>query len=125
MKFTVLALSVLLTVTLAAQDESEDACNGTTDNGSACLWNIYKQVDNDLNSVYRSAMKSAADYSRKDAQNLRNAQLKWIAYRDAHCDAEFGLWGNGTGGPIVHTICLTELTRTRIALLRSTYDLPN
>ena len=104
-----------------AQEEPEEGCRGSsTYEESVCLSAKYKKIDADLNAAYRKALKSATHYGEENVQKLKDAQRKWIVYRDAACNAEFNLWGNGTGGPIAHRSCLIRLTRERSTHLRST-----
>lgn len=99
--------------------QPEDACAGTTYDESVCLSKIRKQADANLNTAYQKAMKSAAHYGEKDIQNLKDAEGKWIAYRDAACEAEHNLWGGGSGGPNAFARCMIQLTRERTAHLNS------
>jgi uncharacterized protein YecT (DUF1311 family) len=57
-----------------------------------------------------------------DAERLRKAQRAWIAYRDAHCNAEFELWEGGTGGHIALPQCRLTLTKARTAEIQETYS---
>ncbi len=115
------ALLVLPVVSVAQQDE---ACEGTTYDTSMCLLRILKKVEVELNSTYERALTAAKrDYTARDVQNLRTAERRWIAYRDAACNAEYGLWGGGSGGPAAHTGCLIRVARQRIADLKVAYKL--
>jgi uncharacterized protein YecT (DUF1311 family) len=111
-------LSLALALPLYAA-QPEDACAGTTYDESVCLSKIRKQTDANLNTAYQKAMKSAAHYGEKDIQNLKDAERKWIAYRDAACEAEYNLWGGGSGGPNALIRCLIQITRERTAHLSS------
>ena len=115
--------AVLLTLfTLAipslAQDES---CDGNTYDTAVCLLRVLKKADAELNAVYQKSLKVANDFTPADAQNLKNAERKWISYRDSTCKAETGLWGVGTGGPATHSICLIRITEQRIDDLKAAY----
>ena len=108
-----------MAVQSVAQDES---CDGNTYETAVCLVRVLKRVDAELNTVYQTALKVAKDpYTPADVQNLKDAERKWIAYRDAACKAERGLWGTGTGGPATHSICLIRITELRIADLKTAY----
>ena len=120
MMTTVRALFVSLAfVSTVSAAQPEDTCGGSTYDESLCLFNIRKKTDSELNTAYQKAMKSAAHYGDKDIQNLKDAELKWIAYRDAACEAEYNLWGGGSGGPNSKERCLIHLTRERAAHLQS------
>lgn len=88
----------------------------------ACLAKSLKAVDADLNAEYRKAVKVAKDqYKPPDVQNLRDAERKWMVYRDAICKAEYGLVGGGTAGPSIQISCLIRITKQRIADLQAEY----
>jgi len=99
--------------------QPEDECAGTTYDESVCLSKIYKQADANLNTVYQKAITSAAHFGEKDIANLKDAERKWIAYRDATCKAEYNLWGGGSGGPNALARCLIQLTRERTVRLNA------
>jgi uncharacterized protein YecT (DUF1311 family) len=83
---------------------------------------VLKKVDAELTAVYQKALKVAKDsYTTEDVQNLINAERKWMAYRDAACKAERGLWGNGTGAPATHSIRLIRVTQQRISAIKEAY----
>lgn len=120
MKLAVLSLVLFtLAVPSVAQEES---CDGTTYDIANCMARILRKVDIELNAVYQKSLKVAKDpYTPADLQNLKDAERKWIAYRDAACKAERGLWGLGTGASAAHTGCLIRITKERIAALREAY----
>jgi uncharacterized protein YecT (DUF1311 family) len=121
MKGAILLLTLLLLpiVSLAQEDET---CEGTTYDISMCMLRILKKVEVELNINYQKALMVARrDYTARDVQNLRIAERRWMAYRDAACNAEFELWGLGSGGPAAHTGCLIKIARQRIMDLKETY----
>lgn len=120
MTIRALLLSLVFTLTTAAQ-YPENECAGATYDTSMCLVALYKQVDAELNSEYQKALKSAADYDEVVVQKLEDSERKWIACREADCDAEHAVWGRGTGGTPALTMCLITHTRDRIAGLKSRY----
>jgi uncharacterized protein YecT (DUF1311 family) len=121
MKLAILSLVLLLTVIPSvAQEES---CDGSTYDIGNCMARILKKVDIELNAVYQQSLKTAKEYSPADVQNLKDAERKWITYRDAACKAERGLWGLGTGAPNAHMGCLVRITKERIAALRDAYTI--
>lgn len=108
-----------LAIPSRAQDES---CDGNTYETAVCLLKVLKKVDAELNTVYQKSLKIAKDpYTPADVANLKDAERKWIAYRDAACNAERGLLGTGTAAPAVHSICLIRITKERIAALKEAY----
>jgi uncharacterized protein YecT (DUF1311 family) len=115
------ALLLLLGSPAFGQADEENCCCDTAE-VAACLAQVYKEADTMLNRAYRDATSAITTYyKQKDAQNLRDAQRLWIAYRDAACKAESGLWGRGTGGPSAHVLCLIRITRIRTDDLKRAY----
>jgi len=120
----VVMVLLLVSVLGAAQDDNTK-CEGTTHDISVCLAKIHRRVNAELDVAYDRALKyvSGADWKPKDVHNLEVAQRRWAAYRDAACDAEYSLWGGGSGGPNAHTACLIRITRQRVVDLKRAYKL--
>lgn len=111
-----MGLGLLLAVGAFAQDIEN--CDGSTYEMSVCLSAILKRVEANLEDVYQRALKAT---DSKDLKNLKVAQARWIAYRDADCKAEYELFGRGSGGPNAFAACKISLTERRIADLVATY----
>lgn len=105
---------------LAGQDDETKCCCSTYD-VSVCLSKIHEKVDKSLNETYRQALQMTTRFGSTDVQNLKEAEKKWISYRDAACDAEYHLWGGGSGGPNAKTLCVIRLTRQRTLDLEGAY----
>jgi uncharacterized protein YecT (DUF1311 family) len=84
----------------------------------------YKAADASLNEVYQEAIKSLGTSEQNDVNSkglvaaLRQAELKWIDFRDADCALVKKTWTNGTGGTAALLGCLTQKTNERIQFLR-------
>lgn len=108
----------------AQQENDETKClnAGTAMNDTSnCVSAVYRAVDFELNVTYKHSVQSASKYTYHDVENLRDAQRKWIVYRDAACVAESGLWVGGSGAGIAQMMCLIRITRQRIADLKNAY----
>ena len=79
-----------------------------------------KQADTDLNRTYAQIL-SVLDTA--DRQRLQKAEKAWVAYRDAACEAEYALWGGGTGGPPAQLACVDAETRHHLSYLQVSYRL--
>ena len=97
----------------------EAACCCTTYDTNVCLAKVEEKVDADLNSIYQSALKRWNEDPQKT--ELREAERAWIAYRDATCKAEAGIYRGGTIMPSVGMRCTLRLSRQRIADLKDAY----
>jgi uncharacterized protein YecT (DUF1311 family) len=118
--FSVFLLLVAFASAGVSQDD-ETKCCCTTFDMSVCLSKIRDGVDAELNTTYEKALAMAQRFTSEDVENLKDAERKWIAYRDAACKAEYSLWGKGSGGPNAHGMCVIRLTRQRTADLKSAY----
>ena len=94
--------------------------SGTTVDIVNCFAASGKQSDADLNRTYTQIMSVLEVADRK---RLQKAERAWVAYRDAACAAEYGLWGGGTGGPPAQLACIDGKTRHHVDYLRTTYRL--
>ena len=124
MKTFILAPLFLALATTVAQEgvqDDESKCCCTTLDVSICLTKIHDKLDARLNATYREALTKTERFGSVDVQNLKEAQRKWVAYRDAACKAEYGLWQGGSGGPNAHAMCVIRMTKQRIADLENSY----
>lgn len=88
--------------------EEYQRCEGTTVDTIQCVNGLRDEWDARLNAAYREAMGSE-DEPQKSA--LRDAQRKWITYRDANCAYYAG--GQGSIARIEAAVCEYALTRDR------------
>ncbi|MBV2361698.1 DUF1311 domain-containing protein [Thalassococcus sp. CAU 1522] len=103
------ACSVLVFLLAGA---AQAACPGDTQiEMNTCAAEEYRRADAALNAAWKPA-KAFADGAGIGAK-LLDAQRKWIAFRDAACLAEAGLYEGGSIRPLVLNSCLTRLTRQR------------
>jgi uncharacterized protein YecT (DUF1311 family) len=87
-----------------------------------CFDKAAKEADTRLNRVYAEIQDFLKSQHRTDdADALRKAEQKWIAFRDADCDAAVGLYERGTAGPVNGAACVEVQTRKRIEDLRTGY----
>lgn len=103
-------LTGLLPVRPAAALDCRNAA--TTVDMVACAERGLDEEDKRLNRVYQTLMKhDSLDGQARDL--LRDAQRKWLQYRDARCSFEADAWRGGTGAPLLHLGCLTAATKAR------------
>jgi uncharacterized protein YecT (DUF1311 family) len=101
----------------AARAQCEEA--KTTLQINECFAKELKKADARLNRVYRLTQEKL---SPEDAALLQKTQRAWVAFRDAQCEAEHALMGEGTAGPMTLMSCKLEMTRKRTAEIRTTYQ---
>ena len=122
MKPFALCLALLATPTLA---QTLNCANPLTQTEmTQCASLAYEAADQDLNLAYRIAMDQArrmdsyAAYTPTNEDLMRDAQRKWIPFRDAACSAESTLARGGTMQSQLFLMCMERLTRTRTEDLR-------
>ena len=104
-------LGGLLFLTLLAfyPNPSEAACRANTQMEiNQCAANEYRYADRELNAYYSKLEKT---------KELVTAERAWIAYRDAECAYQAKFVEGGFMAPMVHSSCLTELTKQRFKQL--------
>jgi uncharacterized protein YecT (DUF1311 family) len=75
----------------------------------------------DLVLLARRAAIRAAEEGRAAAPleaMLEEAQRAWLAFRDADCDQEYAIWGEGSQRQVAGAWCLLERNATRLIELR-------
>ena len=83
-----------------------------------CSEKDYRKWDGELNQVYDRIMASLEE---KNQLKLKEAQKKWIKYRDANCQAEREYHG-GSMAPMIQAYCLRDNTKDRIKELERIYE---
>ncbi|AMB85269.1 hypothetical protein AWM79_08125 [Pseudomonas agarici] len=118
MKYPVVAFLAFGLLSQVAGAQTAEDCAANQASMNECVGKEFKKVDDDLNKYYKTQMDYLKTQASKDA--LRDAQRKWLAFRDADC-----LYRNGRpadGGslwPMLNLQCKTELTNQRAAQLKS------
>jgi uncharacterized protein YecT (DUF1311 family) len=84
-----------------------------------CAASEYKKADGELNRIYQETLRKLQP---KDAQLLRKAQRSWLAYRDAHCDAQYQLYSGGSIAPVILAQCRWTLTAQRAKEIKESYS---
>jgi uncharacterized protein YecT (DUF1311 family) len=114
-----LALAFLLAAGSASGQGTKKApCSdaNTQAEMNICAGNEYKTADAALNRVYQQLV-AMLDSAEKD--QLKEAQAAWIKYRDADCDFVGDQYKGGSIRPMIHGLCLADVTRNRTAELRN------
>lgn len=83
---------------------------------NVCADRDYQAADAELNAAWTEAEATADAVGAGPA--LLDAQRKWIAYRDAACEAEAAQYDGGSIQPLIRLTCLTRLTEQRSTDLR-------
>ncbi|WP_174234511.1 lysozyme inhibitor LprI family protein [Sulfitobacter sp. SK012] len=110
-----LLLSTFFAPGAQAQSALECVSPQTQQLMNACAARDYDMSDIALNAAWGPA-KSYAD-SIKQGAALLKAQRAWLAYRDAACEVQASPYQGGSIQPLIHLVCLSELTEQRTAML--------
>jgi uncharacterized protein YecT (DUF1311 family) len=89
--------------------ECLDKASGATPAVQDCISQELERQDRKLNSAYKALMDSV---SEKRRPQLRDAQRKWIAFRDANCKFYYDPQG-GSAARIASSECVVTLTADR------------
>jgi len=110
----------LLLFSLVTAGSAAAQCKDTvsTKDMQDCADAEYKKADADLNSVYQATLKKLKP---EDAALLKKAERAWVAYRDAHCDAQYHLFAGGSIAAVSLTQCRTALTAARAKEIKDSY----
>ncbi|MGB8698250.1 MAG: lysozyme inhibitor LprI family protein [Thermosynechococcaceae cyanobacterium] len=82
---------------------------------NACAGQMAKKADQELNAVYQNLRLSLKDSPR--SQQLVDAQLAWIQFRDANCAFEKSRYEGGSISPSIFSGCIEQMTQQRIEQL--------
>jgi len=98
-----------------------------------CLGDLAHKADTNLNTLYQKIQKAirakiAEDkggplegYEQRALEKLKAAELAWIHYREAQCDAAEQQFEGGTISTSVRLGCMKDLTEQRTDDLQKTY----
>jgi len=101
-----------------------------------CAMLDYKEADKELNEVYKELIaahnKDLREAKAKEDEDfdhlqvslnaLRQSQRDWIKFRDGFCEYEANKYWGGTMMPLVHTGCLTLMTKEQTKRLRDSLE---
>jgi len=98
------------------QEPKCDPASVTQYDMDVCAGQDFKKADDALNALYR---KMLPRYNATDQTLLKDAERKWLAWRDAECAFDTNLSMGGTMHPMVETMCQTEKTKARVKELEA------
>jgi|SanBayMetagenome_1026888.scaffolds.fasta_scaffold63181_1 uncharacterized protein YecT (DUF1311 family) len=109
MKKFIVVMSVFILPFLPVEVVAEN-CTGSTGEMFRCAQRMFEKADAKLNQVWQQLPQGTRD-------NLRQAQLNWINYKEQKCRNEADMGRNGTTQPLIELGCLTGETEKRTAEL--------
>ncbi|MEN1833442.1 lysozyme inhibitor LprI family protein [Pseudomonas lijiangensis] len=117
MKYSIAALAAVMALGIGCSAQAQD-CNANQASMNHCASKDLAALDTELNRQYKAQMSWLKDPVRKQA--LKDAQVKWIAFRDADCLYRVGkAEDSGSIWPLLQSQCLAEHTRVRVKELKA------
>jgi uncharacterized protein YecT (DUF1311 family) len=111
-------------VTLVLPAAHADECMDNAESQAAmtqCAAQAYQASDAELNELFHEIRQRLGDDA--DTRHLlRDAERAWVAFRDAECAFAASAVVGGSAYPMVHDLCLDELTQSRIEQFRQYLD---
>jgi uncharacterized protein YecT (DUF1311 family) len=86
---------------------------------NVCFDKQFRAADKELNLLYGELLRR---YEPKNQILLKDAERRWIAYRDAECRFETASTEDGSIHPMIYAQCITTKTKARIAELKAQRD---
>lgn len=100
----------------APSTPSADCANAQTQAEiNRCAQASYETADKELNRVYQELKSSL---NSQEQEELIDAELAWIEYRDQTCEAESSQYEGGSIQPTIYYGCLERVTTERTAELQ-------
>jgi uncharacterized protein YecT (DUF1311 family) len=81
----------------------------TTQSMSDCYTVELKVEERELDTMLNKAYKESSWIT----EEIKQSQVAWLQYRNAHCNAVYAYYERGTMRFIAHPSCMVELTRQR------------
>ncbi len=116
----VLIVASALALPMAALAQDVDCNNQQTQYAlNVCSSAAAQRSDGELNQVW-GQIKPRADGEGWGGA-LLNEQRAWIATRNARCESVRASFGQGSMAPAAYYMCIDDMTRARIAMLKSLF----
>jgi uncharacterized protein YecT (DUF1311 family) len=117
MRVSMMAVLIFMALGIGCSAQAED-CNASQTAMNACAGKELSGLDAELNTQYKAQLGYLKSPARKEA--FKQAQRKWIAFRDADCLYQVGKAAEGGSmWPMAQAQCLTEHTRVRVEQLKA------
>jgi uncharacterized protein YecT (DUF1311 family) len=128
---TALLAASIHTSSYAEDDSQKIDCKNTMSQAdmNECAAMDFSKADDQLNVVYKQAVKSQQDLDKQSAEinpdyvgalkALKKAQRAWIDYRDGECEGEGYQAVGGTMQPQLIDTCKAYMTNERIKELQA------
>lgn len=107
-----IGLTVVLASMFAASAFAADNCKNPQSQlaMNTCAAKDYDREDARMNKTYKELV-SKLEKDRRE--KLKEIQIAWIKYRDLQCDFDSSSYEGGTMYSLVHSSCLSQMTKQR------------
>ncbi|KAA8693382.1 putative Lipoprotein [Pseudomonas caricapapayae] len=117
MRVSIVFLAAFIALGIGCSAQAKD-CDANQASMNECAANELAALDADLNKQYNAQMAWLKTPAKKQA--FKDAQLKWIALRDADCLYQAGKpEDSGSIWPLLQSQCLADQTRVRLQQLKA------
>jgi uncharacterized protein YecT (DUF1311 family) len=117
MRFSMMAVLTFMALGIGCSAQAED-CNANQAAMNACAGKQLSSLDAELNTQYKAQLSYLKSPARKEA--FKEAQRRWIAFRDADCAYQVDKAAEGGSiWPLEQSQCLAEHTRVRVEQLKA------
>ncbi|EGH22539.1 putative lipoprotein [Pseudomonas amygdali pv. mori str. 301020] len=117
MRVSIALLAAFIALGIGCSAQAQD-CDANQASMNQCAANELSALDADLKKQYKAQMTWLKTPAKKQA--FKDAQLKWIALRDADCLYQAGKpEDSGSIWPLLQSQCLADQTRVRLKQLQA------
>ncbi len=124
-KKIILSAALILVFGFSNSYAQEDCSDPATQaDMNICSSLDYKKSDEDLNSIYKKAIERIKDVEPERLEDFKKIQRSWLQYRDLNCGYVHEGSSGGTIAPLLHSTCMTDLTKERISAINNLFMEP-
>ena len=91
--------------------------NAETEIWDSLLIEEYRETQEWVRARDKAEAQTFPEFAKR-VETLMDAQLAWIAFRDASCGFVYAEWGAGSMRSVVHADCMRQMTAERTIELR-------
>ena len=117
--FCMLAFLVVVAPPANAILQSSDCWGaGNTMQQNECFESELKKANQGLTITYENLIKLVKNHGEEWVKDLRNAQNKWVEFRQGNCAFYGGYLAGGSGAVLYYMDCMVRTTKERDAELK-------
>jgi uncharacterized protein YecT (DUF1311 family) len=118
------AAVILLAFNLGEMQVKAFECEAASTQGQIDA-TVEKELDEANRTLQEAYSKHLAALGTEDRERLIKSQRAWEIYRDAQCEAVYGMFAGGTVAGAQFIACKRQLTQERDSEIKQTYEEPH